>query len=130
PGGNSDGIVVGIDAERGSINGTEVLDLAIREPTGAVEKRARCESGPQAPAHGPKPIEIMLMREGQRRIEAGRRDGRIADRSRAPRGGGGALVSKPQVAFEAGDGHACLPVVTDLAAPDGAVMFERGTCCE
>src|ERR1700737_1946955 len=123
---NSDGIAVGIDAKCGSVNRPEVLHLAIREPAGAVEECVWCERKAQACAHGAPPIEVVLMRQGERRIEAGHGDGRIADGSRAGWGRGGALVTKHQVAFEAGHGHARLPVIADLAAAGAAVMLARG----
>src|ERR1700738_4670438 len=118
---NSDGIAVGIDAKCGSVNRPEVLHLAIREPAGAVEECVWCECGAQAPAHGAEPIQVMLMHQRERRIEAGQGDGR---------GGGGGLVTTPP-AFS-GPGHAQppLPVVADLAAAGAAVMLERGTCCK
>jgi hypothetical protein len=117
---------VAIDVDAGAVNGALMLDLAECKPAGAVEQHVRRNRHAEARAHRPEPVQIVLVHHGHRRIEAHQRDGRIADRARAGRRIGRALVSEDDVGLEAGHDHARLPVVTDLGAADAAEVLERG----
>jgi hypothetical protein len=129
-GGNREEISIIIKRDAGSVDRADVLDFAERKPAGAIEQRIRRHRRAQAPAQGPEPVQIMLMDQGHRRIEASDGNGRIADRAWAREGRGRALVAEHHVALEAGHGRAHLPVVTDLGAAKPAVMLERGAGCE
>jgi hypothetical protein len=85
---------VAIDVDTGSVNRAAMLDLAKCKPTGAVEQHVRGNRHAEARAQRPEPVQIVLMHHGHGRIGARERNGRVADRPRAGRRVGRALVSE------------------------------------
>ena len=58
------------EIEAGPVNGADVLDFAERKPAGGIDQRIRRDRRTQTPAHGPEPVQIVLMDQGHRHIGA------------------------------------------------------------